>query len=107
MPLNKGCEISHPLLIGSFKYVKPLKTFRKKAKFLKRTNLIQNRTVHRQIAQRNDARVRNNSVGQREDPKNLAKKGVTCFFSLEERYNRENVSPKENISSCSKISCKT
>jgi len=45
--------------------------------FLKRTKLIQNRTVHRQIAQRNDARANNNSGGQKEDQKIFRKKGVT------------------------------
>jgi len=66
------------LLRGIFKYVKQLITFRKKkAIFLKRTKLIQNRTVHRQIAQRNDARAKNNSVGQKEDQKIFRKKGVT------------------------------
>jgi len=66
------------LLRGLFKYVKQSITFRKnKAIFLKRTKLIQNRTVHRQIAQRNDARAKNNSVGQKKDQKIFRKKGVT------------------------------
>jgi len=80
------------LLRGIFKYVKHSITFRKnKVIFLKRTKLIQNRTVHRQIAQRNDARAKNNSVGQKEDQKIFSKKGVTenyrdlfygLFFSI-------------------------
>jgi len=62
------------LLRGIFKYVKQL--IINKAIFLKRTKLIQNCTVHRQIAQRNDARAKNNSVGQKEDQRlNTAIKG--------------------------------
>jgi len=66
------------LLRGIFKYVKQSITFRKnKAIFLKRTKLIQDRTVRRQIGQRNDARAKNNSVGQKEPNKFSEKKGVT------------------------------
>jgi len=61
------------------------KHFEKKAIFLKRPNLIQNRTVHRQIAQRNDARAKNSSVGQKENPRNFTKKRkitATSFYGL-------------------------
>jgi len=69
------------------------KTFRKnKAIFNKRTNSIQNRTVHRHIANRNNARAKNNSVGQKEDWRNFQKKWgngklpqalfIACFFPL-------------------------
>jgi len=36
--------------------------------------LIQNRTLHRQIAQWNNARAKNNSVGQKKDPRRFPKK---------------------------------
>jgi len=63
-----------------------------KAIFLERTNLIQNRTVHRKIAQRNDARAKNNNVGQKEDQRNFPKERgngklprplfIECLFPL-------------------------
>jgi len=80
--------ISHPLLRKTFKYVKQLKTFRINEAIF--NNLIQNRTVHRQTVQRNEARAKNNSVGQKEDPRNFQKKKgngklprplfMACFF---------------------------
>jgi len=67
-----------PFVEGHKLYVKQSITFKKnKAIFLKLTKFIQNRTVHRQIAQRNNALAKNNNVGQKEDQQIFKKKGVT------------------------------
>jgi len=68
-PVGKKCATSATLLEVTSATLLEV-SFETKAIFLKRTNLIHNR---RQIAQRNDARAKNNSVSQKED----SKKGIT------------------------------